>query len=218
MASFASQFTWDTMGPWGYPSSYKSGIDAVIMPVVSRNTIKRGNKRVVKLGDKEIVLNDPWMLPNELDTPWVSSHRCLIHPLEPVVTGRYLGVPMLWHNSPLPPAIVSWDEMGWNGMHLLLQVFGHIISISVYLVTSQKGLSMDPIAYVLSIFPEMEGTVSNWMKAWIYIHFMLLSSSLHGAVCRSSNLLPTVLFEARKQQVSRTILHHIPGDNHNNQM
>lgn len=35
------------------------GIDAVIMPVVSRNTIKRGNKRVVKLGDKEIVLNDP---------------------------------------------------------------------------------------------------------------------------------------------------------------
>ena len=33
------------------------GIDAVIMPVVSRNTIKRGNKRVVKLGDKEIVLN-----------------------------------------------------------------------------------------------------------------------------------------------------------------
>ena len=36
------------------------GIDAVIMPVVSRNTIKRGNKRVVKLGDKEIVLNAPW--------------------------------------------------------------------------------------------------------------------------------------------------------------
>ena len=35
------------------------GIDAVIMPVVSRNTIKRGNKRVVKLGDKEIVLNAP---------------------------------------------------------------------------------------------------------------------------------------------------------------
>eukprot|EP00913_Durusdinium_trenchii_P009864 g9260.t1 len=34
------------------------GIDAVIMPVVSRNTIKRGNKRFVKLGDKEIVLND----------------------------------------------------------------------------------------------------------------------------------------------------------------
>eukprot|EP00931_Biecheleriopsis_adriatica_P017411 TRINITY_DN1250_c0_g1_i8.p1 TRINITY_DN1250_c0_g1~~TRINITY_DN1250_c0_g1_i8.p1 ORF type:complete len:2173 (-),score=601.12 TRINITY_DN1250_c0_g1_i8:164-6553(-) len=33
------------------------GIDAVIMPVVSRNTIKRGNKKVVKLGDKEIVLN-----------------------------------------------------------------------------------------------------------------------------------------------------------------
>ena len=35
-----------------------AGIDAVIMPVVSRNTIKRGNKRFVKLGDKEIVLND----------------------------------------------------------------------------------------------------------------------------------------------------------------
>jgi len=33
------------------------GIEAVIMPVVSRNTIKRGNKRVVKLGDKEIVLS-----------------------------------------------------------------------------------------------------------------------------------------------------------------
>eukprot|EP00450_Noctiluca_scintillans_P034952 CAMPEP_0194539386 /NCGR_PEP_ID=MMETSP0253-20130528/79326_1 /TAXON_ID=2966 /ORGANISM="Noctiluca scintillans" /LENGTH=668 /DNA_ID=CAMNT_0039385663 /DNA_START=1 /DNA_END=2003 /DNA_ORIENTATION=- len=32
-------------------------IDAVLMPVVSRNTIKRGNKRVLKLGEKEIVLN-----------------------------------------------------------------------------------------------------------------------------------------------------------------
>ena len=40
-------------------SSIPPGIDAVIMPVVSRNTIKRGNKRVVKLGDKEIVLNAP---------------------------------------------------------------------------------------------------------------------------------------------------------------
>lgn len=38
------------------------GIDAVIMPVVSRNTIKRGNKRVVKLGDKEIVLNNSFKL------------------------------------------------------------------------------------------------------------------------------------------------------------
>jgi len=38
------------------------GIDAVIMPVVSRNTIKRGNKRVVKLGDKEIVLNASFRL------------------------------------------------------------------------------------------------------------------------------------------------------------
>lgn len=60
MTYSASQFTWDT--PLGLPIPYrwKSGIDAVIMPVVSRNTIKRGNKRVVKLGDKEIVLNDPW--------------------------------------------------------------------------------------------------------------------------------------------------------------
>eukprot|EP00927_Polykrikos_kofoidii_P045594 TRINITY_DN39630_c0_g1_i1.p1 TRINITY_DN39630_c0_g1~~TRINITY_DN39630_c0_g1_i1.p1 ORF type:complete len:2263 (+),score=448.81 TRINITY_DN39630_c0_g1_i1:88-6789(+) len=33
------------------------GIDAVLSPVVSRNTIKRGNKRVVKLGDKEIILH-----------------------------------------------------------------------------------------------------------------------------------------------------------------
>eukprot|EP00929_Paragymnodinium_shiwhaense_P077089 TRINITY_DN3967_c2_g1_i1.p1 TRINITY_DN3967_c2_g1~~TRINITY_DN3967_c2_g1_i1.p1 ORF type:complete len:3070 (-),score=1029.42 TRINITY_DN3967_c2_g1_i1:156-9119(-) len=32
-------------------------VDAVLTPVVSRNTIKRGNKRLVKLGDKEIVLS-----------------------------------------------------------------------------------------------------------------------------------------------------------------
>merc|ERR1719343_350495 len=32
-------------------------IEAVLMPVVSRNTIKRGNKKLVKLGDKEIVLH-----------------------------------------------------------------------------------------------------------------------------------------------------------------
>ena len=48
------------MKPGGAITCHVSaGIDAVIMPVVSRNTIKRGNKRVVKLGDKEIVLNDP---------------------------------------------------------------------------------------------------------------------------------------------------------------
>jgi len=38
------------------------GIDAVLSPVVSRNTIKRGNKKVVKLGDKEIVLKDSFRL------------------------------------------------------------------------------------------------------------------------------------------------------------
>jgi len=38
------------------------GIEAVLMPVVSRNTIKRGNKKVVKLGDKEIVLNAAFKL------------------------------------------------------------------------------------------------------------------------------------------------------------
>eukprot|EP00930_Biecheleria_cincta_P100463 TRINITY_DN920_c0_g1_i2.p1 TRINITY_DN920_c0_g1~~TRINITY_DN920_c0_g1_i2.p1 ORF type:complete len:4610 (-),score=1017.36 TRINITY_DN920_c0_g1_i2:106-13935(-) len=37
-------------------------IEAVIMPVVSRNTIKRGNKRVFKLGDKEITLNNAFKL------------------------------------------------------------------------------------------------------------------------------------------------------------
>merc|ERR1712187_482130 len=37
-------------------------IDAVLMPVVSRNTIKRGNKRLVKIGDKEIVLHPNFKL------------------------------------------------------------------------------------------------------------------------------------------------------------
>merc|ERR1712187_808117 len=37
-------------------------IDAVLMPVVSRNTIKRGNKKLVKLGDKEIVLHPHFQL------------------------------------------------------------------------------------------------------------------------------------------------------------
>jgi dynein heavy chain len=37
-------------------------IDAVLQPVVSRNTIKRGNKKVVKLGDKEIILRDKFKL------------------------------------------------------------------------------------------------------------------------------------------------------------
>mmetsp|Transcript_146756 Transcript_146756/g.471049 ORF Transcript_146756/g.471049 Transcript_146756/m.471049 type:complete len:4209 (+) Transcript_146756:103-12729(+) len=37
-------------------------IEAVLQPVVSRNTIKRGNKRVVKLGDKEIILKDAFKL------------------------------------------------------------------------------------------------------------------------------------------------------------
>merc|ERR1719277_890682 len=33
-------------------------IDAVLMPVISRNTVKRGNKRLVKIGDKEIILHN----------------------------------------------------------------------------------------------------------------------------------------------------------------
>merc|ERR1719261_1978447 len=37
-------------------------IDAVLAPVVSRTTIKRGNKKVVKLGDKEIVLSPNFKL------------------------------------------------------------------------------------------------------------------------------------------------------------
>merc|ERR1719253_1186424 len=37
-------------------------IDAVLMPVVSRNTIKRGAKKLVKLGEKEIVLKDSFRL------------------------------------------------------------------------------------------------------------------------------------------------------------
>merc|ERR1719156_175555 len=37
-------------------------IDAVLMPVVSRNTIKRGNKRLVKIGDKEIIFRDKFKL------------------------------------------------------------------------------------------------------------------------------------------------------------
>merc|ERR1719472_386758 len=37
-------------------------IDAVLSPVISRTTIKRGNKKVVKLGDKEIVLSPNFRL------------------------------------------------------------------------------------------------------------------------------------------------------------
>merc|ERR1719401_1546895 len=37
-------------------------IDAVLSPIVSRNTIKRGNKRLVKLGDKELVLSPNFKL------------------------------------------------------------------------------------------------------------------------------------------------------------
>merc|ERR1712072_1365263 len=37
-------------------------IEAVLSPVISRTTIKRGNKKVVKLGDKEIVLNPNFKL------------------------------------------------------------------------------------------------------------------------------------------------------------
>merc|ERR1719214_542580 len=38
------------------------GVDAVLGPVIARNTIKRGNKQVVKLGDKEIVLSPNFRL------------------------------------------------------------------------------------------------------------------------------------------------------------
>merc|ERR1719159_867843 len=38
------------------------GVDAVLGPVVSRNTFKRGNKRVLKLGDKEITLHNNFKL------------------------------------------------------------------------------------------------------------------------------------------------------------
>merc|ERR1711975_178300 len=38
------------------------GVDAVLGPVISRNTIKRGNKRVLKLGDKEINLHSNFKL------------------------------------------------------------------------------------------------------------------------------------------------------------
>merc|ERR1719472_286942 len=37
-------------------------IEAVLAPVISRTTIKRGNKKVVKLGDKEIVLSPNFKL------------------------------------------------------------------------------------------------------------------------------------------------------------
>jgi dynein heavy chain len=37
-------------------------IDAVLQPVISRTTIKRGNKKVVKLGDKELVLSPTFKL------------------------------------------------------------------------------------------------------------------------------------------------------------
>jgi len=37
-------------------------IDAVLSPVVSRNTIRRGNKKLVKLGDKELLLNPNFRL------------------------------------------------------------------------------------------------------------------------------------------------------------
>lgn len=37
-------------------------IDAVLAPVISRNTVKRGNKKLVKLGDKEIVLHASFRL------------------------------------------------------------------------------------------------------------------------------------------------------------
>jgi dynein heavy chain len=37
-------------------------IDAVLAPVISRTTIKRGNKKVVKLGDKELVLSPNFRL------------------------------------------------------------------------------------------------------------------------------------------------------------
>jgi len=37
-------------------------IDAVLMPVIARNTMKRGGKRVLKLGDKEIRYNDKFRL------------------------------------------------------------------------------------------------------------------------------------------------------------
>jgi len=37
-------------------------IDAVLMPVIARNTLKRGGKRVLKLGDKEIKYNDKFRL------------------------------------------------------------------------------------------------------------------------------------------------------------
>merc|ERR1719487_279119 len=38
------------------------GVDAVLQPVIARNTIKRGNKRVLKLGDKEITFNPNFKL------------------------------------------------------------------------------------------------------------------------------------------------------------
>merc|ERR1719355_378145 len=37
-------------------------IEAVVMPVVSRNTIKRGKNRLIKLGDKEINFNPNFKL------------------------------------------------------------------------------------------------------------------------------------------------------------
>merc|ERR1740138_1861806 len=37
-------------------------VDAVLQPIISRNTIKRGNKKVVKLGDKEIIFREKFKL------------------------------------------------------------------------------------------------------------------------------------------------------------
>merc|ERR1711959_159168 len=38
------------------------GVDAVLQPVIARNTIKRGMKRVIKLGDKELAFNSNFRL------------------------------------------------------------------------------------------------------------------------------------------------------------
>ena len=66
----------------------------MIMPVVSRNTIKRGNKRFVKLGDKEIVLNDAGRgrvgrssqrVERQWDDVFSTDLWCTFRPLAPLV-------------------------------------------------------------------------------------------------------------------------------------
>ncbi|CAE7508163.1 ODA11 [Symbiodinium sp. CCMP2592] len=77
-------------------------IDAVLQPVIARNTIKRGARKVLKLGDKEISYNDKFRLFMQTEDVQSSVHLALAGKTEEASDAILTIVKGLIETAPTP--------------------------------------------------------------------------------------------------------------------